>query len=85
MDRVVSVDSPDSGIARYVYDPAGNRIEQTGANGITKTFTYDDLNRITAELFADPSEDVSYLYDQWGSMRKHAGRLLVYKFLFAPF
>jgi len=61
MGRLLGIDSPDSGTASYTYDPSSNLIKKTDARGITTTYTYDTLNRLTIIHF--PDQDVTYTYD----------------------
>ena len=60
--RVYQVISPDTGTTTYTYDPAGNLTSKTDANGITISYQYDALNRLTLINF--PSDtDIPYAYD----------------------
>ncbi|HZF96885.1 MAG TPA: RHS repeat-associated core domain-containing protein, partial [Pseudoxanthomonas sp.] len=42
---------------------AGNRLTQTDARGITATYGYDALNRLTSIAYPTAAENVSYTYD----------------------
>jgi RHS repeat-associated protein len=64
LGRLVSTTSPDTGTQTYVYDEAGNLVSKTDAKGITVTYGYDALNRLTGAEFLDPTQDVTYTYDQ---------------------
>ncbi|MDY0980015.1 RHS repeat-associated core domain-containing protein [Stenotrophomonas sp. CFBP8994] len=55
--------SPDSGTTGFTVDAAGNRKTRTDARGITATYHYDALNRLTGIAYADPNLDVGYTYD----------------------
>lgn len=56
--------SPDTGVAQYTPDAAGNRIAQTDARNVATTLSYDALNRLeTTRYPGDPSLDVTYVYD----------------------
>src|SRR5262249_11288159 len=47
----------------------GNICSQTNARGITTTYSYDALNRITQRSYSDGTRTTSYLYDEitnWG-------------------
>ncbi|MFS1524425.1 hypothetical protein ACL7TT_09965 [Microbulbifer sp. 2304DJ12-6] len=56
--------SPDTGTTSYDYDIAGNRIQMTDARGIVTNYSYDALNRLlTVSYPANPSENVTYTYD----------------------
>ena len=56
--------SPDTGVTDFSYDNAGNRTGQLDARGISVTYSYDALNRLTAIDYPDNSLDVTYSYDQ---------------------
>jgi YD repeat-containing protein len=64
MGRVVTTLSPDTGTTRYAYDEAGNLVSKTDANGIAIAYCYDSLNRLTAVLFPDTTQNITYSYDQ---------------------
>jgi YD repeat-containing protein len=51
-------------VTSYTYDPAGNLISKTDANGNTITYTYDALNRLAGIHFPDPAQDITYTYDE---------------------
>jgi len=53
-------------VTAYAYDPAGNVVSATDANGKTNQFAYDALNRLTNIAYADGSA-VSYAYDSDGN------------------
>ncbi len=55
LSRLLTANNPESGEVQYDYDNNGNVIERTDARGIVTTFTYDDLNRVTAKAYATPS------------------------------
>ncbi|WP_314104928.1 RHS repeat-associated core domain-containing protein [uncultured Stenotrophomonas sp.] len=55
--------SPDSGATDFTVDAAGNRKTRTDARGITATYHYDALNRLTGIAYPDPNLDVGYSYD----------------------
>lgn len=55
--------SPDSGTTGFTVDAAGNRTTRTDARGITATYHYDALNRLTGIAYPDPNLDVGYTYD----------------------
>jgi len=46
-----SVASPDGGTRTHVYDPAGNRIQETDARGVVAERVYDALGRLVDEHF----------------------------------
>jgi RHS repeat-associated protein len=55
--------SPDTRTTNQTVDAAGNVLTRTDARGITATFTYDALSRLTAIHYPDGVGDVSYTYD----------------------
>jgi RHS repeat-associated protein len=55
--------SPDTGTTVFTLDAAGNRTTRTDARGVTATYHYDALNRITGIAYPDPNLDVGYSYD----------------------
>jgi RHS repeat-associated protein len=61
---LTELDSPDTGVTGYTYDSAGNRQTQSDARGIPATYTYDELNRLTAITYPTASQNVAYFYDQ---------------------
>lgn len=61
-DRL-QIDSPDTGIANFTYDDAGNPISRTDARGITVSYSYDALNRLTSIDYPDNTLDIQLTYD----------------------
>lgn len=57
------LNSPDTGVSTFTYDSAGNRKTATDARGITQTYSYDALNRVTGVGYPTSSLDVAYTYD----------------------
>jgi RHS repeat-associated protein len=59
--------SPDTGTTTMTVDAAGNVLTRQDARGVTATFTYDALNRVTSAAYpafaADAAETVIYTYD----------------------
>lgn len=74
-NQVVAVTSPDTGITTFTPDGAGNVVKETDARGVTTTRTFDALNRVLTEIYASPSENVTYSYDDTFSGNKGIGRL----------
>ncbi|WP_266158738.1 DUF6531 domain-containing protein, partial [Dyella silvatica] len=69
LSNAKALHSPDTGTASpFVSDAAGNRIQQTDANGITSTSAYDALNRVTSVNYADTSLNATYAYDEADSI-----------------
>ncbi|MEW6412085.1 MAG: DUF6531 domain-containing protein, partial [Candidatus Zixiibacteriota bacterium] len=53
-----------TGLTKYTYDAAGNCVSKLNAKNETTVYHYDALNRLTLVEYADPSQNVSYVYDQ---------------------
>jgi len=70
-----AVHSADAGDKSYTYDAAGNVLTRLDANGNTRTFTYDALNRIARVTFADTTLNISYRYDEPSSVTGCANSL----------
>jgi len=70
---LIQLDSPDTGMTVFRYDEGGNLVKRTDARGVVTLYRYDALNRPTGISFpSDPSEHVTYTYDQGANGR---GRL----------
>ena len=70
LSRLVATTNPEvcdaQGVAiaiTYQYDQNGNLTQKQDARGITTTYTYDNLNRLTHRDYSDTTADVSYTYD----------------------
>ncbi len=55
--------SPDTGTTTFRVDAAGNRTTRTDARGVTATYQYDVLGRVTHIRYPDPTLEVAYTYD----------------------
>jgi len=67
LDNLIQLSSPDTGSTTATYDAAGNLATQTDARNITATYGYDALNRPTSIVYPNPSLNISYLYDTYGT------------------
>ena len=56
--------SPDTGSSGFTYDAAGNVIRSSDAKGITRTYSYDELNRLLTVSYNDSSLNAAYHYDE---------------------
>jgi RHS repeat-associated protein len=61
--RLAQTLSPDTGTTTYLYDEARNLIQKKDQKGTATTYTYDALNRLTSLTFPDPSQNITYSYD----------------------
>ncbi|MER7765013.1 RHS repeat-associated core domain-containing protein [Streptomyces sp. NPDC097619] len=50
----------------YTYDTFGRLATSKDGRGVTRTFTYDDADRITKVDYSDTTADVGYTYDPFG-------------------
>jgi RHS repeat-associated protein len=80
LSRLSSASNPEavntSGVqvpTTYQYDPNGNLKLKTDARGVTTTYTYDALNRVTFRDYSDTTPDVTYTYD---TLTNNKGRLV---------
>jgi RHS repeat-associated protein len=64
--RLTSSTNPETGTTPvlYAYDANSNVSTKTDARGITITYTYEPLNRLTARSYSNSDPSVSYAYDQ---------------------
>ncbi len=80
LGRLTSIDSPDSGLTRDVYDLASNQIARTTPNlraeGKQISYRYN-FNRLISVSYPDnPGNDVSYTYGAPGAPNNGAGRIV---------
>src|SRR5687767_4636465 len=47
----------------YMIDNAGNPLTQTDVRGITTSYSYDALNRVTTIDYPGTDRDIAYFYD----------------------
>ncbi|MBI5047654.1 MAG: hypothetical protein HZB54_01700, partial [Deltaproteobacteria bacterium] len=67
--------------AAYTYDPNGNLISKTDANGNKLIYQYDALNRLTLKSFPDWSYE-TFSYDSNGNLIQAANRNITYTFAY---
>lgn len=65
--RLVSINSPDTGLMISNYDGANNRIASKDGFGDTFSYSYDGMNRITASTSSVGADSVAYVYDEIGT------------------
>jgi RHS repeat-associated protein len=63
LSRLASAYNPESGTIAYTYDNDGNLISKTDARGITTTFGYDPLHRLTAKTYSDTTPAATFTFD----------------------
>lgn len=63
LGNVLKETSPDRGVITYTHDANGNMLTRADARGITATFTYDVLNRVTSIVYPNSAENVAFAYD----------------------
>jgi len=68
LGHVLQLSSPDTGTSANVYDSAGRQTVGTDARGISVTYGYDALNRVTTASYVDASQNVVYHYDDPNSV-----------------
>ncbi len=76
LGRVLSVQSPDSGLTTFTYDGGNEPITRTDARGITHTYTYDDGNRL-ARIDYPTGTPTVYEYGQVGGTPRLIGELIL--------
>lgn len=64
LSQLTNATNPESRAIAYAYDNNGNVLTKTDARGITTTFSYDGLNRLTGKSYSNGDPAVSYAYDQ---------------------
>jgi len=64
LKRLEVVTQPGVTVTTYGYDVHDNLSSVTDANGTVITYAYDILNRLTDVIFSDPSQDITYSYDE---------------------
>lgn len=62
--EVLTVASPDTGTTVFTRDAGGNIVQKTDARGVTSTYAYDALDRLTSISYPDSSLNVTLTYDQ---------------------
>jgi len=79
LSRLTTATNPESGTTNFYYTTSGGSLcsgnpvavcQRTDARGITTTYLYDVLNRLTGKSYSDTTPAVSIAYDQtslWGN------------------
>jgi RHS repeat-associated protein len=64
LSRLLTANNPESGLMTYQYDNDGQMVAKIDARGITASYSYDALHRLTRESFSDGSYRGAYSYDE---------------------
>jgi RHS repeat-associated protein len=73
LSRLTVSTNPESGAISYSYTTSGGSLcsgdpgavcRRTDAKGVTTTYAYDTLNRLTSKTYSDSTTTVSFVYDQ---------------------
>ncbi|MBV1928747.1 MAG: RHS repeat protein, partial [Gammaproteobacteria bacterium] len=76
LGNLIQQSSPETGITLYSHDAAGNIISKTDARNVVTQYSYDALNRLLQVSYpANPSENITYSYDDASAGNKGLGRL----------
>ncbi|WP_435105864.1 hypothetical protein [Arhodomonas sp. AD133] len=68
---LISASNPETGTTTYGRDAVGNMTSrQVGSNGVTETFSYDNLNRLESVSYSDDSPSVTYRYDANDNLKR---------------
>ncbi len=63
LSRKLSATNPETGAVTYTYAANGDVQTRKDARGITTTYTYDALNRLTSKSYSDGTPAASFYYD----------------------
>jgi RHS repeat-associated protein len=88
MNRLISASNPESGTTSYSYRTSGGAFcagdlslpcTRTDARGVSTTYSYDTLNRLSLKSYSDGTPSAGYSYDfsqTWGlTLTNTVGRL----------
>ncbi|GEM_PF-6045664 len=68
LSRLTQSNNPEAGQINYTYDADGSAITRKDARGITITYGYDQLHRLTIKQYSDSSSPREYSYDAAGGI-----------------
>ncbi|MCC9645102.1 FG-GAP-like repeat-containing protein [Rhodopirellula sp. JC740] len=86
LGNLVTVTDPDGGVTTYVYDDRGRQVEIQFPNGVTDSYTLDDLSRILRIESNGPSgllRSMDYTLDATGrriGIAEQSGRVVEYEY-----
>jgi RHS repeat-associated protein len=63
LSRLTQSNNPEAGQLNFTYDADGSVVTRTDARGITITYGYDPLHRLTTKQYSDGSSPNEYYYD----------------------
>jgi RHS repeat-associated protein len=72
LSRLTMASNPETGPINYYYTTSGGSLcsgdptavcRRTDAKGVTTTYAYDTLNRLTSKTYSDSTHSVTYSYD----------------------
>jgi RHS repeat-associated protein len=70
LSRLTQSNNPEAGQLNFAYDADGSVITRRDNRGLTVTFAYDPLHRLTQRSYSDSTPAASFVYDQtsvWGA------------------
>ena len=89
LQRLGTVSYPDTGIEKYVYDQAGNRVSRQ-TSSYTESYCYDERNRMISsvrhiEEGGTEDENKQFLYDECGSLLSEEGVSVIRNYAYDDF
>lgn len=66
LKQLIQSTNPESGTINYTYDADGNVLTKADARGITSTYSFDALNRVTGVTYSNGDPALTFSYDQTG-------------------
>jgi len=76
------IETPPDKTQRFVYDEAGNLIEDTDRKGQVTRYSYDILNRNTQTLHVADNSTESSTYDAFGDLIQSQNSTLTYTYTY---
>jgi RHS repeat-associated protein len=66
--RVTPPTGNSLGVRTFSYDAYGRKVAETTGTGVTRSYSYDLMDRVTSVSFSDGTPQVSYVYDATGNV-----------------